>query len=73
MFGAIGESAPDRWGRTLMRRRECRRADQAGIAPQTLPEIDDLLLVDDETRQGALRFAETEGGAFRRSLNLRSF
>ena len=66
MFGAIGDSAPDRWGRTLMRRVERRRADQAGVAPRTLHEIDYLLLVDDEARQGALRFAETEGGPFLR-------
>ena len=26
MFGAIGDSAPDRWGRALMRRMERRRA-----------------------------------------------
>lgn len=30
MFGAIGDSAPDRWGRTLMRRMERRRAEQEG-------------------------------------------
>jgi serine/threonine-protein kinase HipA len=66
MFGAIGDSAPDRWGRTLMRRMERRRADAEGKAPRTLQEIDYLLLVDDEARQGALRFAETEGGPFLR-------
>jgi len=27
MFGAIGDSAPDRWGRALMRRAERRRAE----------------------------------------------
>ena len=62
MFGAIGDSAPDRWGRTLMRRMERRRAEREGRAPRTLSEIDYLLLVDDEVRQGALRFAEHEGG-----------
>ena len=66
MFGAIGDSAPDRWGRALMRRAERRRAERAGTAPRTLQEIDFLLLVDDETRQGALRFAEKEGGPFLR-------
>ena len=64
MFGAIGDSAPDRWGRTLMRRMERRRAEREGRAPRTLSEIDYLLLVDDEVRQGALRFAEHEGGPF---------
>lgn len=64
MFGAIGDSAPDRWGRVLMRRAEGRRADEAGEQPRTLREIDFLLNVDDEARQGALRFAGEPGGPF---------
>ena len=64
LFGAIGDSAPDRWGRVLMRRPERRRAERAGQTPRTIREIDYLLLVDDETRQGGLRFAEREGGPF---------
>lgn len=66
LFGAIGDSAPDRWGRALMRRMERRRAERAGQAPRTLQEIDYLLLVDDQARQGALRFAQREGGPFLR-------
>ncbi len=66
LFGAIGDSAPDRWGRALMRRAERRRAEREGQTPRTLQEIDFLLLVDDEARQGALRFAEREGGPFLR-------
>lgn len=64
LFGAIGDSAPDRWGRVLMRRAERRRAEIAGETPRTLGEIDYLLMVNDEARQGALRFAEAEGGPF---------
>jgi serine/threonine-protein kinase HipA len=64
LFGAIGDSAPDRWGRILMRRAERRCAEREGGAPRTLREIDYLLMVNDETRQGALRFAEREGGPF---------
>ncbi len=64
LFGAIGDSAPDRWGRVLMRRAERRRAERAGGTPRTLREIDYLLLVDDEARPGALRFSEQEGGPF---------
>ena len=63
-FGAIGDSAPDRWGRVLMRRAERRRAKYAGETPRTLREIDYLLMVNDEARQGALRLAEEEGGPF---------
>ena len=66
MFGAIGDSAPDRWGRALMRRMERRRAEREGQTSRTLTEMDYLLLVDDEAREGALRFSETEGGPFLR-------
>src|ERR1700684_3054761 len=64
LFGAIGDSAPDRWGRVLMRRAVRRQAEREGQAPRTVREIDYLLLVDDEARQGALRFAELEAGPF---------
>ena len=64
IFGALGDSAPDRWGRTLMRYAERRRAVKEGRQPRTLNESDYLLLVDDESRQGALRFAATLGGPF---------
>ena len=64
LFGAIGDSAPDRWGRVLMRRAERRRAERERQTPRTVREIDYLLMVDDEARQGALRFAEREGGPF---------
>ncbi len=64
LFGAIGDSAPDRWGRVLMGRAERRRAERAGETPGTLRETDYLLMVDDEARLGALRFAEREGGPF---------
>lgn len=66
IFGSIGDSAPDRWGRALMRRMERRRAEREGGAPRTLREVDYLLLVDDEVRAGALRFAEALGGPFLR-------
>lgn len=69
MFGAIGDSAPDRWGRVLMRRMERRRAERENSTPRTLRELDYLLLVDDEARQGALRFAESAGGPFLREEN----
>jgi serine/threonine-protein kinase HipA len=64
LFGALGDSAPDRWGRVLMRRAERSQAKQERRVPRTLREIDYLLMVDDEARQGALRFARSEGGPF---------
>lgn len=65
MFGAIGDSAPHRWGRVLMRRAERKAAEREKRIPRTLFEIDFLLQVNDEVRAGALRFAETKGGPFR--------
>lgn len=56
MFGALGDSAPDTWGRELMRRRERREAEAEGRAARTLQEADYLLGVSDLTRLGALRF-----------------
>lgn len=64
IFGSIGDSAPDRWGRVLMRRAESQRAREASETPRTLGEIDFLLGVSDEARQGALRFSEDPDGPF---------
>jgi serine/threonine-protein kinase HipA len=64
LFGAIGDSAPDRWGRTLLRRRERREARELGRTPRELREVDFLLGVDDEIRVGALRFREKPRGPF---------
>lgn len=57
IFGAIGDSAPDRWGRVLMRRANALRAKSKNTTPTTLLEVDYLLGVNDEARQGALRFS----------------
>jgi len=67
LFGAIGDSCPDRWGRALIKRAERQQAEKEGRNPRTLFEADVLLMVDDEARGGALRFAETEGGPFLRA------
>jgi len=64
IFGAIGDSAPDRWGRGLIQRDERRKAREEKRTPRTLLEADFLLGVGDIARQGALRFNETEGGPF---------
>ena len=67
LFGAIGDSAPDRWGRVLMRRAERRQAELEHRASRTIREIDYLLMVDDEARQGALRFRSAPDGPFLKS------
>jgi serine/threonine-protein kinase HipA len=64
VFGAIGDSSPDRWGRVLMRRSEAARARESNETPRTLGEIDYLLGVNDELRQGALRFSAKIDGEF---------
>lgn len=64
LFGAIDDSAPDRWGRLLMRRSERKSAQHEKRTPRALREIDFLLMVDDEARQGALRFKREEQGPF---------
>lgn len=64
VFGAIGDSTPDRWGRILMRRAEQARARAANESPRTLSERDYLLMVNDEARQGALRFSRDGGQSF---------
>ncbi len=64
LFGAIDDSAPDRWGRLLMRRYERKNAAHEKRTPRTLKEVDFLLMVDDEARLGALRFKTEEQGPF---------
>lgn len=64
MFGSLGDSAPDTWGRRLMQRAERRLADQEGRRVRTLTETDYLLGVADETRLGALRFRRPDDDVF---------
>jgi serine/threonine-protein kinase HipA len=56
LFGAFTDCAPDRWGRTLVTRREAVLARKEGRAVRALGEVDYLLGVRDDLRQGALRF-----------------
>lgn len=59
-FGVFLDSAPDRWGRVLMRRREALRAREENRAERALLESDYLLGVHDAHRIGGLRFAVGE-------------
>jgi serine/threonine-protein kinase HipA len=63
-FGIFLDSAPDRWGRVLMQRRENVRARPEKRKPRALTEWDFLLGVHDETRLGALRFRESSNAPF---------
>jgi serine/threonine-protein kinase HipA len=64
IHAALGDSAPDSWGRRLMQRAERRRSEREGRAVRTLMESDYLLGVADETRLGALRFRRTGEDVF---------
>lgn len=55
-FGIFLDSSPDRWGQTLMKRREALQAKDESRPPRTLYAWDFLIGVQDFTRQGALRF-----------------
>jgi len=54
-FGIFLDSSPDRWGQTLMKRREALQAKDEQRAPRNLYAWDFLIGVQDFTRQGALR------------------
>jgi serine/threonine-protein kinase HipA len=65
MFGAFSDCAPDRWGRMLIQRRARRGGRGAGsTGEQSFGEIDYLLGVRDDLRQGALRFHDPESEQF---------
>ena len=63
-FGIFTDSAPDRWGRLLMDRREAAAAEREGRRVRHLQDIDFMLGVHDHTRMGALRFRSVDGGPF---------
>jgi serine/threonine-protein kinase HipA len=54
--GIFLDSSPDRWGQTLMDRREALQASDEERRPHPLQAWDYLIGVQDLTRQGALRF-----------------
>ncbi len=57
---AIGDTAPDAWGRRVIARDHAkRRKENAALAPLT--ELDYLLAVDDFSRVGALRLRDQDG------------
>lgn len=56
-FGIFLDSCPDRWGQTLMKRRELVEAKQQARARRELTPWDFFLGVQDLTRMGSLRFS----------------
>ncbi|MCY7417938.1 MAG: HipA domain-containing protein, partial [Chloroflexi bacterium] len=62
--GVFWDMAPDRWGRTLLERREVRIAAQEARTARTLHDLDFLLGVDDRSRMGGLRLSTAVGGPY---------
>ena len=61
IFGFLSDCAPDRWGRTLMKRKEVILARTEERAIRELNELDFILGVNDESRVGGLRFKKENG------------
>lgn len=62
--GALSDTAPDRWGRRLLERREASAARSEGRRVRALEEWEFLVGVADETRMGAIRLGLTREGPF---------
>lgn len=64
LLGALGDSAPDSWGRSLLLRAERRNAQRENRPVRALRELDFLLGVSDLARVGALRFRRVGTNTF---------
>ena len=64
IFACFSDALPDRWGRTLLNRREQIAAAEEKRAVRRLNSFDYLMGIDDASRMGGFRFAETPGGKF---------
>ena len=64
IFGIFADSSPDRWGRTLMNKRERILAEKENRKPAKLLDSDYLLGVYDETRMGGIRLKLDVDGPF---------
>ena len=64
IFACFSDALPDRWGRTLLNRREQIAAADEKRPVKRLTSFDYLMGIDDASRMGGLRFAKTEGGEF---------
>lgn len=69
IFGCFADSLPDRWGRTLLLRREQILAQEDNRPIKRLSSFDFLVGIDDFSRMGAFRFKETLDGEFINTTN----
>lgn len=72
IFGCFADALPDRWGRTLLKRREQLQAEEEKRAPRNLSSFDYLVGIDDFSRMGGFRFKkEKDGGVINVSPSLK--
>lgn len=64
IFGCFSDALPDRWGRTLVERREQLAAKNEGRNVRKTTSFDYLCGIDDLSRMGGFRFSKTKGGEF---------
>ena len=64
IFGCFADALPDRWGRTLLLRREQILAQEDNRPVRRLSSFDFLTGIDDFSRMGGFRFKETPDGEF---------
>lgn len=64
IFACFSDALPDRWGRTLLNRREQIVASDEKRPVRRLTSFDYLMGIDDTLRMGGFRFAETPNGKF---------
>lgn len=64
IFGCFADVLPDRWGRTLLKRREQLQAEEEQRAPRNLSSFDYLVGIDDFSRMGGFRFKKEKDGGF---------
>ena len=64
IFACFSDALPDRWGRTLLNRREQIVASEQKRPVRRLTSFDYLMDIDDASRMGGFRFAEMPGGKF---------
>ena len=64
IFGCFSDALPDRWGRTLLLRREQLAAMEEKRPVRRLSSFDFLTGIDDFSRMGAFRFKEDSDGEF---------
>lgn len=64
IFACFSDALPDRWGRTLLNRREQISAADEKRPVRRLTSFDYLMGIDDASRMGGFRFAEPPDGKF---------